>query len=176
VDKLDQLIAAAGFPDFRWIDGSNVAVAQWVRFKCIYACNSFGRKANCPPNVPTVNECERFFCEYERIAVIHLEVPGCNDAAYREWRTANNERLIALERDVFLAGHHKAMALLSGTCSVCSECATTREGCLHPGSGRPTPEALAMDVFATARSVGYPIEVLTDRSQPMNRYAFLLVE
>ena len=33
-----------------------------------------------------------------------------------------------------------------------------------------------MDVFATARSLGYPIEVLTDRSQTMNRYAFLLVE
>jgi hypothetical protein len=31
-------------------------------------------------------------------------------------------------------------------------------------------------VFATARKLGYPIQVLTDRSQMMDRYAFLLVE
>ena len=33
-----------------------------------------------------------------------------------------------------------------------------------------------MDVFATVRKLGYPIEVLIDYDQAMNRYAFLLVE
>lgn len=176
MDKLEQIIIAAGFPDFRWIDGSKIAVAQWVRLKCIYACDNFGQAANCPPNVPTVEECERFFSEYERIAVIHLEISGADWGSALEPRRDINERLIALERDVFLAGYHKALVLPAGTCRVCAECATTRAGCVHPESGRPTPEALAMDVFATVRSLGYPIEVLTDRSQMMNRYAFLLVE
>jgi hypothetical protein len=35
---------------------------------------------------------------------------------------------------------------------------------------------MAVDVFATVRNLGYPIEVLTDPSDVMNRYAFLLVE
>jgi hypothetical protein len=35
---------------------------------------------------------------------------------------------------------------------------------------------VGMDVFATARKLGYPIEVLTNRSRVMNRYAFLLVD
>jgi hypothetical protein len=35
---------------------------------------------------------------------------------------------------------------------------------------------MAMDVFATVRKLGYPIEVLTDYDQAMNRYAFLLIE
>jgi hypothetical protein len=38
------------------------------------------------------------------------------------------------------------------------------------------PEALAVDVFSTVRQVGYPIEVLTEYPQAMNRYAFLLIE
>lgn len=38
------------------------------------------------------------------------------------------------------------------------------------------PEALAVDVFSTVRQVGYPIEVLTDYSEAMNRYAFLPFE
>jgi hypothetical protein len=41
---------------------------------------------------------------------------------------------------------------------------------------RPTPESMAMDVFATVRKLGYPIDVLYDYSQEMNRYAFLFIE
>jgi hypothetical protein len=35
---------------------------------------------------------------------------------------------------------------------------------------------MAVDVYATVRQYGYPIEVLRDYSQAMNRYAFLLIE
>jgi hypothetical protein len=35
---------------------------------------------------------------------------------------------------------------------------------------------MSVDVFTTVRKVGYPIEVLTDPNQTMNRYAFLMVE
>jgi hypothetical protein len=35
---------------------------------------------------------------------------------------------------------------------------------------------MAVDVFTTVRKLGYPIEVLTDPAQTMNRYAFLLID
>jgi hypothetical protein len=35
---------------------------------------------------------------------------------------------------------------------------------------------MAVDVFSTVRRIGYPIEVLADYRQAMNRYAFLLIE
>jgi len=35
---------------------------------------------------------------------------------------------------------------------------------------------MAVDVFTTVRNIGYPIEVLYDYSQEMNRYAFLLIQ
>jgi predicted metal-binding protein len=41
---------------------------------------------------------------------------------------------------------------------------------------RPTPEALGIDVYSTVRKAGYPIQVLFEYSQKMNRYAFLLIE
>ena len=41
---------------------------------------------------------------------------------------------------------------------------------------RPTPEALAVDVYSTVRAIGYPIQVLSDYTQEMNRYALLLIE
>ncbi|MHB1357924.1 MAG: DUF2284 domain-containing protein [Anaerolineae bacterium] len=41
---------------------------------------------------------------------------------------------------------------------------------------RPVPEALGIDLFSTIRACGSPIEVLTEYTQTMNRYAILLVE
>ncbi len=176
MEPLDRLIESAGFSDFRWTGGSKIAVRQWVRFKCMYACDGYRQGANCPPNVPPVEECREFFEDYERIAVIHMRVPGCDEQEYTAWKKENNARLLKLEREVFLAGYYKTLVLFSGTCAFCPDCTETRAECKRPLEGRPTPEALAMDVFATARSLGYPIEVLTDRSQTMDRYAFLLVE
>jgi hypothetical protein len=47
---------------------------------------------------------------------------------------------------------------------------------MMPRQARPSPESMAVDVFSTVRQVGYPIEVLSDYAQAMNRYAFLLLE
>jgi predicted metal-binding protein len=82
----------------------------------------------------------------------------------------------AVERAVFIRGLHKAFMLLLGNCPLCEECVGQVERCRRPGSARPTPEGLAVDMFETAHSVGYPLEVLSDHLQPTNRYAILLVE
>jgi hypothetical protein len=47
---------------------------------------------------------------------------------------------------------------------------------MNPRPGRPTLESMAIDVFSTVRKLGYPIEVLKDYSEEMNRYAILLIE
>jgi predicted metal-binding protein len=176
VNDVAQLVAEAGFPDFRWVDGSEILVAQWVRMKCTFACEEYGHRVGCPPNVPPVETCERFFGDYGRVAVIHIEKAGDGQEELRAWKKEVNAKLLELERAVFLSGYHKALVLFPGDCSLCPECAARREDCRFPESSRPTPEALAVDVFATARKLGYPIQVLTDRSQTMDRYAFLLVE
>jgi len=62
------------------------------------------------------------------------------------------------------------------SCNLCSECSGTRETCLKPGQARPTADAMAVDVFSTVKPLGYPIEVLSRTDEPMNRYAFLMVD
>jgi len=176
INDVAQLVEEAGFSDFRWTTGADVVVAQWVRLKCTYACDSFGTQACCPPNVPSVVECRDFFRDYQRVLAIHIEKSGDSPQGLHRWKRETNTKLLELERDVFLAGFHKVMVLFPGDCSLCPQCVPGPEDCRHRGSVRPTPEALAVDVFATVRRLGYPIEVLTDRSQIMNRYALLLVE
>jgi predicted metal-binding protein len=41
---------------------------------------------------------------------------------------------------------------------------------------RPGADALGIDVYATVRSIGYPIQVVKDHKDVTNRYAFMLIE
>ena len=174
--RLEALFAAHGYQDFKWIDPGDIVVSHWVRMKCMYGCKSYGKNASCPPNVPSVGECQRFFGEYKRAALLHFERKVDKPEDRHAWSRKVNHKLLQLERAVFLAGHHKAFLLAMDSCGICAACPGTREACKNPQAARPSPESMAVDVFATVRRHGYPIEVLPDYAQAMNRYALLLIE
>jgi predicted metal-binding protein len=165
-----------GCEDFAWISGVDVQVRQWVRFKCTFGCDTYGKKGGCPPAVPSIEDCREFFSEYERILVLHLAVKLAHPDDRKAWSRKKNLELLALERAAFLAGFHKAFLLFMDECRICNDCPGTRAECRSPQLARPCPEALGVDVFATVRSAGFPIEVLTDYDQEMHRYTFLLAE
>ena len=174
--KLEKMFVSHGFEDFKLIEPGRIVVAHWVRMKCVYGCASYGRSACCPPNVPSVPECRQFFDEYRAAAIFHFEKKVKNPKDRRPWGARINASLLKLEREVFLSGYPKAFLLFMDSCHLCGDCALARAECKQPKSARPAPEALAVDVFSTARRCGYPIEVLPDYSRAMNRYAFLLIE
>jgi predicted metal-binding protein len=173
---VEKIVRSHGVTDFRWIDPKAIVVAQWVRMKCEFGCRHYGHNATCPPNTPTVDECRRFFAEYSSTLVMHFPKAFANPDERHAWTREVNLGLSEVERDVFLAGHHRAFLLFMDSCGICAECGATRAECKEPRIARPTPEGMAMDVFTTVRQIGYPIEVLTERTAMMNRYAFLMVE
>ena len=128
-----------------------------------------------PPNVPSVSECERFFQEYCDAVIFRFEKAVSRPEDRHVWSKKVNIKLAALERDVFLAGFERAFLLYMDSCCICADCEVTREACKQPRTARPSPEALGVDVYSTVRQFGFPIEVRTDYSQKMNRYAFLMV-
>ena len=174
--ELRTLFEEHGITDFKWIEPKDIIVAQWVRIKCVFGCPNYGKNATCPPNVPSVAECREFFNEYTEGAVFHFEKAFERPEDRYAWARKVNQALLEVERVVFLAGYEKAFLLFMGNCDLCSDCPGVREECKNPKSARPTPESMAVDVYSTVRQHGYPIEVLADYSQTMNRYAFLLVE
>ena len=92
------------------------------------------------------------------------------------WSREVEKKLVKLERETFWIGYHKAFMLFMDECRLCANCTSSREGCVNKDDSRPGPESLAVDVFTTARSAGYPIEVLSDYKQEMHRYAILMVQ
>ena len=175
-DFLEKIFLKYGFDDFKWIDKNRIVIANWVRIKCIYGCPEFGKRASCQPNLPSVNQCKEFIHEYKEIVVFHFwkAFPNPNDR--HNWMKEIDSRLLELEREVFLSGFVKAFVLLPDACQFCDECSETREKCKNPKKSRPTPEAMAIDVFSTVKSINFPIEVLRKPTEIMNRYAFLLIE
>ena len=174
--RLEDLFIDNGFDDYQWIKGKDIKVSQWVRFKCMYGCNSYGKSSTCPPNVPTVNECERFFSEYSSAIIFHFNVKFEDSEQLKPWCKTINNKLAKLERDVFLAGFYKTFVLYVDECNICSTCTAERSECKNKKIARPCTEALAIDIYETVRNIGYPIQVLTDSKEEMNRYAILLIE
>ena len=173
---LQALFAKHGFTDYRWLDPAEVVVAEWVRMKCMYGCREYGRNAACPPNAPPVDACARFFREYRRAAVFHFAKTVERPEDRHPWSRKLSLELLKLEHEVFKAGYVKAFLIFFDSCGICLECAESRTECKEPKLSRPTPDAMAVDVYATVRKIGYPIEVLSDYGQEMNRYAFLLID
>jgi predicted metal-binding protein len=176
IKRLEAIFNKHNCTDYKWINPQDIVTAQWVRIKCMYGCGDYGKIATCPPNVPSVSECRQFFDEYEHSVIFHFEKAVDKPEDRFQWTRKINLSLLGLERDVFLFGYQKSFVLVIDSCTLCEECVGGRGECKNPKLSRPTPEAMAIDVYSTARKHDYPIQVLADYSKVMNRYAFLLIE
>jgi predicted metal-binding protein len=175
MEQIKSILKESEFENFTWMDPKKIIVSQWVRMKCMFGCDGYGGAA-CPPNIPSVEDCRKFFREYSRAVVFHFEKILNDPADHKQWAKHINSKLLDTERAVFLAGYHKAFMLLMSTCNLCQECVKDRSHCENPGLRRPTPEGMAVDVFTTVRQYGLPIKVLKDHSEKLNRYAFLMID
>ena len=173
--QIDTILNDNGYTDYKWIDPQKIIVAQWVRLKCMFGCGEYGHGGACPPNTPSVAECERFFKEYEDAIILHFEGQMDRPEDRHAWSARINARLVKLERAVFLAGYHRVFQLFMDSCAFFKECTGNRATCEQTRMARPAPEAMAVDVYATVRQFGFTINVRTDYDQKMDRYAFLMV-
>jgi predicted metal-binding protein len=173
--KLEGIFGKYDLSEFKWIDPKKIIVSQWVRMKCMFGCREYGNNASCPPNTPAVSECERFFKEYSHAVIFHFSTKVDKPEARHKWSMGINTKLSKLEREVFISGYERAFMLFMDSCGLCSECAGNKEECKNPAIARPSPESMAVDVYSTVRQFGFPIHVLAEYSQAMNRYAVLLI-
>jgi predicted metal-binding protein len=152
-----------GADEAKIIPARTVLTAPWVRMKCHFGCELYGLGYCCPPQTPTPQEMREVIACYEHVLLFHCTKLGSPSRIASE-----------LEREIFLEGYHKAIGLGSGPCRICRKCSP--RGCKHPDKARPSMEACGIDVFATARTNGFPIEVLKDESCQGNYYGLVLID
>jgi predicted metal-binding protein len=156
------------------IDADAVVAAEWVRMKCLYGCDEPGIRKTCPPNLPPVAVTQRLLSEYRRGVLLEVGPIVGREASDPESRRLNDAAL-ALERDLFLAGHPKAWMMGAGPCDLCDACGTGKE-CPTPEKARPSLEGCGVDVFATVRNAGRTIDVAWDEDDEYRFFALVLVE
>jgi predicted metal-binding protein len=151
------------------IDPRSIVTADWVRMKCQYGCPGYGGRLCCPPHTPTPEVTRKVIDSYEKALLLHQRLD-------KGRKTKNfNETIVRLEVEIFLDGYYKAWSMGSGPCRLCEECNLT-DPCRHGYEARPSMEACGIDVFKTARSNGFPIDVVRSVEETRNVYGVILVE
>lgn len=164
------------------MSANEVVVSEWVRFKCRYGCKGYAKHLSCPPYVPEPEETRRMLGEYEHALLVRFDgVPGREGARpedvpedfhpwYKELILWVNRTMHRLEKTAFYDGFYKAFAFGAYPCIYCEHCVaeeaegvvdeSVRRKCRNMDLVRPSMEAAGMDVFATARKVGWQLSTI----------------
>lgn len=153
-----------GAVEAKIIDPCSIVLAPWVRLKCQFGCEHYNTRHCCPPHTPTWEQTKQVIDCYTLALLFH-----CTGMEVRTLDIA-----FELEQEAFFSGFYKALGLGAGPCWLCKKC--NPERCIHPLQARPSMEGCGIDVYATARANGFPIEVIRDRSEVPNRYGLVLIE
>jgi predicted metal-binding protein len=174
-EYFESLLVKQGFSDYKWINPKEIVVAHWVRVKCTFGCSDYGL-GTCPPNTPSVNDCDRFFKEYESGLIIRINKFADKNEYPSDWSREITDKLLGIEKEIFLSGYQKVFLLNQTCCSICKKCPGNRVECKEKEKSRPSPESFAVDVYQTVRNVGMEINVVAESPAEMNRIAILLIE
>ena len=182
--------------DLRLIPTEIVVVADWVRLKCRYGCNAYGKHLCCPPYTPTPEETRIILSEYRHAFLARFEAKS--DQKYPSKNASRglgnsvakmHKTIVELEKTAFLAGYYKAFGLNAMPCVFCETCVIEEmqeKGqavfdldsvkCKNKEIMRPSMEACGIDVFKTLQNAGYKPRVLKDCKEKVELYGLILVD
>jgi predicted metal-binding protein len=78
-----------------------------------------------------------------------------------------------VEMKAFFDGYPLAFSMFD--CYLCETCVFP-DPCRFPEKARPSMQALSIDVYATVKKLGLPIEPLKTKGEKPNYYALVLIE
>jgi len=154
----------------------SVVTAEWVRMKCLYGGCKAGMCLTCPPHSPTPSQTRALLDEYESVLLLRFDVAGARGGEHLAASRRTAAAALQLERELFLAGHHKAFAVAGGRPCALDEACGTPETCDCRESLRPGPAGCGIDVFTTCANAGWPLKVVQGIDEPYHRLALVLVK
>ena len=181
VAKLIELAEKEGI-EAREIAPADVVVADWVSFKCAWGCKGYGKHLSCPPYAPSPEETRRMLSEYRVSLLLRFQgVPGMEKVdpdqipedfhpMYKRLILWVNDAVHKLEKTAFYDGFYKAFGFGAYPCIYCEHCVAEESSgpvdrsmkrlCRHMDKVRPSMESAGMDVFATAKKVGWNLSTI----------------
>jgi predicted metal-binding protein len=182
--------------DLRLIPAEIIVVSDWVRLKCRYGCENYGKRLGCPPFSPTPEETRAVLSEYRHAVLARFRVaPDPKIAAKHGNRALSSsavkmqKTMAELERAAFLAGCYKAFGMSAMPCSLCETCVIEEMHkkdqavfpldsikCKNKEIMRPSMEACGIDVFKTLINAGYKPQVLKNTRENVELFGLMLLD
>ncbi|MDD1759348.1 MAG: DUF2284 domain-containing protein [Methanothrix sp.] len=182
--------------DLRLIPAEIIVVSDWVRMKCRYGCDNYGKHLGCPPFTPKPDETRAVISEYRYAALARFRVEADPKLAAKQSRRALSnsaakvqKTMAELERTAFLAGCYKAFSMSAMPCALCEACVIEemqkKDQAIFPLDGikcrnkdimRPSMEACGIDVFKTLKNAGCRPEVLKSTRENVELYGLILLD
>ncbi len=134
--------------------------------KCMFGCADWGKGHTCPSRAGSLKpwEYKEIFEKYKWGIIIHGKD-----------KKTTQRISFALESMAFTDGYYFAFSM--SDCGLCKECAGFHDKpCVNPKKARPAFHSVGIDVFATVRRLGLPIETLSSDEEPQNWYAAVFIE
>jgi len=170
-----------GAVDAKVITMDQVVIDDRVSAKCAYPkCGYYGSNANCPPHAMPIDQFRKVAERFTYAVFIKLQVPSGEIAgrkALKENLALPSRKKLAeivsrIESEAFYDGHHLALGFSGGACKsiFCpdNDCIALQpaKACPHRLRARSSMEAVGMDVYTMAASVGWDIYPLGLHSSP----------
>lgn len=182
--------------DLHLISTDIIVVGNWVRLKCKYGCENYGKHLCCPPFTPTPDETRAILSEYRNAALARFEVKADSKLPPKHaLRAMSNsvakiqKTLADLEKSAFLAGYYKAFGMNAMPCALCETCIIEEiqkkdqavfdlDGvkCRNKQIMRPSMESLGIDVFQTVKNAGFKARVLKDSKETVELFGLILLD
>jgi predicted metal-binding protein len=165
LDKYLKLARKMGADDALVIWATDVVLDPRTYLKCMYGCKDWGKNWTCPSAPGAIRPWEfgEIFLRRYRLAIL----------VHSFDKKTSQKISLAIEREAFLDGHYFAFSM--SDCSLCESCAHP-EPCRNPKQARPAMQGLGIDVYATVRKFGLPLEPLRDATVAQNWYSLVLIE
>jgi predicted metal-binding protein len=182
--------------DLRLIPTEIIVVSDWVRLKCRYGCDNYGKRLGCPPFTPKPPETRAVLSEYRNAVLARFEAkPDPKLTSRNALRALSNstvkmQKTVAeLEKTAFLSGCYKAFGMNAMPCALCETCVIKEmqkkdqaifdldsSKCNNKEIMRPSMEACGIDVFKTLQNAGYKPHVLKDCKEMVELFGLILLE
>jgi predicted metal-binding protein len=134
--------------------------------KCMFGCGDWGKGPTCPSRSGSLMpwEYEPILRRYTSGIIVHSpDKKTAQDVSFE------------IEQRAFVDGYYLAFSM--SDCASCTDCVgLAGKPCANPKKARPAFHSVGIDVFATARGFGLPIETLPSADAPQNWYAAVWIE
>lgn len=164
-DPWIDLAIELGFQKAVNLSPQDVVTGSWVQLKCRFGCAHYGKNLQCPPHAMGYAETRKMLDGYRTAVLLQGQPPG----------KSFHEKLLKLEKRMFLDGYYKAFVFGAGPCPVCPDC--SGEGkCRHHNLARPAMEGSGIDVYATTVRAGWSLAPVKEKDGYIKYIGLLLVE